>query len=193
MVFRVIWGLLSGADLGGARGLQPPPPLSGNHSEKGKFLLFANFKIKHFAFSECRKCHFRDSRCSKFSRARASPSDDRYAVGRPASPFPKSWIRPWLYLPACYTCPTVTALMQWTMRHLLYNRWRHKCSGGSCCVAMATSKEFMCHNCWSCQHFPGTLNSWKCGANSYTRRQWTRMADLCSTICLLNPLPSNTN
>ena len=55
----------AGADLGGARG--PRPFLSsGNHSEKGKILLFANCKIQHFAFSECRKCHFRDSRCSQF-------------------------------------------------------------------------------------------------------------------------------
>ena len=56
----------AGADLGG--GGEGPPPSSGNHSEKGKMLLFANCKIKHFAFSECRKCHFRGSICSKFPR-----------------------------------------------------------------------------------------------------------------------------
>ena len=44
---------LPGADLGG--GERAAPLSSGNHSEKN---VFANCKIKHFAFSECRKCHF---------------------------------------------------------------------------------------------------------------------------------------
>ena len=47
------------------RGRRGRGPLSlGNHSEKGQILLYANCKIKHFGFLECRKCHFRDSRMS---------------------------------------------------------------------------------------------------------------------------------
>ena len=108
---------------GGFRGGEgPPPPLSsGNHSEKGKILLCANCKIKHFAFIECRKCHFRDSRCSKCVGGHAPgpppgsggmpPEHGPHGPGacpplglglrprttatRPTGPpFPKSWIRP---------------------------------------------------------------------------------------------------
>ena len=63
----------SGADLRGAEGAAAPL-LSGNHSEKGKMLLFANCKIKHFTFSECRKCHFRDS--IEVQNFRVSPSEN---------------------------------------------------------------------------------------------------------------------
>ena len=61
-----------GADLRGAEGAAPPPS-SVNHSVKGKMLLFANCKIKHFAFSECRKCHFRDSRSVILNRGPHGP------------------------------------------------------------------------------------------------------------------------
>ena len=58
---QVLQCSVTGADLG----REPPPPLSsGNHSEKGKILL----QNQTFCFlRKCRKCHFRDSRCSKSS------------------------------------------------------------------------------------------------------------------------------
>ena len=73
----------------GERAAPPPPPSSGNHSEKGKILLFANCKIKPFAFSEYRKCHFqRLDLCSKFSGGHASGSPYSTARASPVDPPP---------------------------------------------------------------------------------------------------------
>lgn len=56
-----------------------------------QILFFANCKIEHFAFSECRKCYFRaplGHAPRPFTRAPASTSDVRYGTTR-AGAFPK--------------------------------------------------------------------------------------------------------
>ena len=81
----------------------PPPPSSGNRSEKGKFCCAQTVKSNILlsqnagnAITDTLDVHNVSGGMppDPTSRARASPSDDRYAVDLPP-PFPKSWIRPW--------------------------------------------------------------------------------------------------